>query len=938
MIKAMSLIRLLLFVSLAISLQHVVAAENSNDKVYPAFNFSDWPNDVIEPLKAKLPELTKTKFSDQDLDLIIKKVHQELNFDSLKIVEKYNRLYLVGQMSQKIELIQFNNLKDLDYDDAIELTGLNLVEAAQEPKVLAAIEKLQSYYRNRGYRKALVSYRYESIRSIARNLVVDINLGAKTIVSDIAIEGLPLTDKAKIERYFNWYGKGDVLSDETLKKINQSLRESLNSLGYYLTNIPAPQIIFSADEQRVRIVFKLSPSPLYGVEIYGQKSFSTSYLEEEILKLNEYSSNDMSFGSELAEKLKSFYLSKGYAQIDVTFSEKKKQNKIIEILTIHEGPQVYIKKISFIGNYSRPENYYSKKLLALGSTKLQDKLMIKDDLDIAVKNLQIQLQNEGFVSAKISRVTVELSKENPSESYIEITLDEGLQTTLEKISIKGHVAFSTEKLLDVLALKPGQKLNLIDLEKSLTSLKSFYSDNGFIEARITNQNQNLITYSENLSEANLRIELTEGPQVFVNTILVEGNSLTHTKLILTELEFKSGDMLVPAKIDESIARLQKTGHFSTIEIYTLEANTNTKDRTVVVRVSERNPGVFTSGVGVTNENNYTLQGYLGIAYRNIGGWGRGASARAEVKYNPDYIKFLESKITLGFLEPYLFESRVRFRVNYTSARNVSDLSVRKVTLTNQTVWSLEQDFSSHITGIYEVLNVSNYVDRGIDVTDEQNFHYSREDLVISTTGPTLDFDYRDNILNPQKGHFSRLTFEYSSAFLGNHNVDDFYRVTAQTTLYTPIIEDWSFTWANSFRTGYVKDVGNKAFGVPFDKKGFILGGRTTVRSFDVGEYFPASNRQIAVNYKFTDYSQYNLIKSELRFPLTKSADLMGALFYDGGVVYVDDINFADPYRDAVGIGLRYNTPVGPLNLEYARKLDRQSYESDGAFYLSVGVF
>jgi len=937
MIKTFSFVHLILLI-LMNSITLTTLASNSFEKTYPAFNFTDWPNDVIEPLKIKIPELNKTKFNEEELDQIIKKVHQELNFDSLKIISKNNQLYLVGQMSQKIETIQFINLNDLDYEDAIELTGLNPIDAATESKVQIALEKLQSYYRNRGYRKAVVSYKYETIRSIARNLIVEINLGAKTIVSDIIVEGLPYNDKNKVERYFNWHGKGDVLSDETLKKVNQALRESLNSLGYYLTSIQTPQIVFSADERRVRIIYKLTPTPLYGVEIYGQKSFSASYLEDDILKLNEYSTNDMSFGAELAEKLKAFYLSKGYAQVEVSFSEKKKQNKIIEVLNIQEGPQVYIKKISFIGNYSRPENYYIKKLYSLGSIKLQDKLLIKDDLDIAVKNLQTQLQNEGFVSAKISRVSIELPQGRSSDSFIEITLDEGLQTNLNKINFKGNIAFNDIKLLEMLNLKSGQKLNLLELEKSLTSLRLFYSDNGFIEAKILNQNKNLITYSENLLEANLQIEIAEGPQVTVNTVLVEGNSLTHTKLILTELEFKPGDLLTPAKIDESIARLQRTGHFSTIEIYTLEANTQVKDRTVVVRVSERNPGVFTSGLGLTNENNYTLQGYLGIAYRNIGGWGRGASARAEIKYNPDYIRFLESKITFGFLEPYLFESRVRFRINYTSSRNVSDLSIRKVTLTNQAVWSIEQDFSSHITGIYEVLNVSNYVDRGIDETDEQKFKYSREDLVISTTGPTLDFDYRDNILNPQKGHFSRLTLEYASSNLGNHNVDDFYRVTAQTTLYTPIIEDWNFSWANSVRAGYVKDIGDKKFGVPFDKKGFILGGRTTVRAFDTGEYFPASNRQIPVNYKFKDYSQYNLIKSELRFPLTKSADLMGAIFYDGGIVYVDDIQFVDPYRDALGIGLRYNTPVGPLNLEYARKLDKQSYESDGAFYLSVGVF
>ncbi len=413
--------------------------------------------------------------------------------------------------------------------------------------------------------------------------------------------------------------------------------------------------------------------------------------------------------------------------------------------------------------------------------------------------------------------------------------------------------------------------------------------------------------------------------------------MTHAKLIQTELEFKIGDLLTPKKLEESIARLQRTGHFSTTEIYTLEANTNKSQRTVVVRVAERNPGIFTSGLGITNENNYTLHGYTGLAYRNIGGWGRGASARIEGQYNPDIIKFIESKITLGYLEPYLFESRARFRLNYTSSRNVSDLKIRKVTVTNQTVWSIEQDFTSHVTGIYEILNISNYVDRGISLEDEQRFGYSREDLVIASTGPTFDIDYRDNIFNPTQGHWSRLTAEYSTRSLGNHNVDNFIRLTGQTTLYTPLSEQFGLIWVNSYRSGYIDNLQKSNFGVPFDKRGFILGGRSTIRGYESEEFFPSID-QIGVNFKLKTFSTYNLIKSEFRFPLWKSESLSGALFYDGGEVSIDQVNLADRYRDSAGIGLRYNTPVGPINLEYARKLDRKSYESDGAFHLSVGVF
>ena len=169
-------------------------------------------------------------------------------------------------------------------------------------------------------------------------------------------------------------------------------------------------------------------------------------------------------------------------------------------------------------------------------------------------------------------------------------------------------------------------------------------------------------------------------------------------------------------------------------------------------------------------------------------------------------------------------------------------------------------------------------------------------------------------------------------------MDDFYRATGQFTLYTPIWEEKDLTWVNSYRAGYVKALGKQEFGVPFDKKGFILGGRSTIRGFESSEFFPTTNVQLPANYKLDNYSVYQLIKSEFRFPLFGSESLAGAVFYDGGEVMVDHISFQDRYRDAAGVGLRYNTPVGPLNLEYARKLDRKSYESEGAFHLSVGIF
>ncbi len=80
----------------------------------------------------------------------------------------------------------------------------------------------------------------------------------------------------------------------------------------------------------------------------------------------------------------------------------------------------------------------------------------------------------------------------------------------------------------------------------------------------------------------------------------------------------------------------------------------------------------------------------------------------------------------------------------------------------------------------------------------------------------------------------------------------------------------------------------------------------------------------------------NLFKSEVRFPLW--GNIGGSVFYDGGLVKISQLTFEDNYRDAVGFGLRYITPVGPVNAEIGFKLDKKPYEDPVRFHLSVGSF
>jgi outer membrane protein assembly factor BamA len=83
-------------------------------------------------------------------------------------------------------------------------------------------------------------------------------------------------------------------------------------------------------------------------------------------------------------------------------------------------------------------------------------------------------------------------------------------------------------------------------------------------------------------------------------------------------------------------------------------------------------------------------------------------------------------------------------------------------------------------------------------------------------------------------------------------------------------------------------------------------------------------------------SHYVLIKNELRFPI--HGEHGGVVFYDGGMVRVTGVDMGRPYRDSVGVGYRYNTPVGPFSLDLGFKINPEKDEEAYRVHFSWGYF
>ena len=896
------------------------------------------PIPIVQELKNLYPDKTSEGYSRSEIDEILKWLHKKLNYDQIQaLLNDKNQVEFFIIPIQRVRFVQFHGLRAFSEKEISSSFNVKAEQALDTEQVYEAAEKLQKMYQDAGYMASEVEIEFVPQENNHTDVIVQVTENKLTMIKNIKITSIHQKLAEKLEKELR-SRLNKPYTDQQNSDIQKVIHDELHEEHYFKAEVIGPEIVFNESEDEADLNFKIDKPFQYSLIFNNNKEFSVSHLEE-ILDIENYTTNNPNIAQELGSKLKNHYLHKGFARVDIEAKEAPTKDPFAFqiIFDINEGPKVRIDEIQFSGRLSRDSKFYKEKLNDVATEIIHDGFYSKDELEKSLQNLKVEMQNEGFLLAKIISTRTQYTKNKDSINLF-VNFDEGPLTVLTTVTMAGNKSFSTEELIQATELEPNGPLRLNQLENARQKLRSFYMEKGHLEMAIVNENEDLVIYDETNTKATVQFKIYEGPRVEVASIVVEGNTYTKEKIIRLELEFKEGDILTPSRIEDSISRLQRTGYFIRADIKSLEEKTNVAQRTIVVSVQEREPGTFTAGAGFTNERGLTLRGYSGVSYNNIFGTGRGFSFRAQGNYNVTEIKFLESKFNAGYLEPYLFDTRVRGKIYVSRERAVSSLSNNQGFETNRYTYSLEKDFTSHLTGIYQLF----------DLRQTIKFPLDNRDLIsktnIASTGPSLILDYRDNFLYPTKGSISKLSLEYASPPLGSSPTIKFYQVEGSYTHYTQVRPRWIFS--NSFRAGYLENISERTDGgVPFDlDRGFFLGGQDTIRGFNIdsGERLP-NLLDLGITSDSFDYilktnaTKY-LIKSELRFPIWNSFG--GSVFYDGGYVTIKDQFLSDNYRDAVGFSLSYLTPGGPLNLVWGFKLDRNEAlnEKPYAFYLTFGVF
>lgn len=920
------------------------------------FSFLSYANYKVDK-SSNLHKVTgKNQISLREIDELIQKLGKDKSYESLKIVELQNNYVelLTKSKSNLSEITKSGDsiLESDEWDELIAPYDLSSFdEKAEQELKLNILKKVKEL----GYSNVTIKIN-KSTKEDKVSLDYEINAGDVCRIHKVSFETDNLFLKTDLEgKFLNYVGK--PLTDNFLKFANDETQKYFLQNRFLDARILDTKVQYNSDRTEANIFFSLSKSFHYEVLFYGN-----SFLNESQLLKNIKLSEDHLLIEKNLNRVKlniiNAYKSFGFAEAQVSIEKKNIENnfKKILIVKINEGTRYKLRDIVINGKISKEPSYYEKKILRLLDNEQGFRYLSEEKMKKAVADMNDELMEEGYLGSKVIGTRSEFKGDHAD---YEVTLDEGVPTQIRLIKFNGLSQFSSNELMQVIELQTNQTLDLNLIRSSYQKITNFYNSKGFLEFKIKNQEKGILSYNNNNTFVDVVYELYEGPEIKVKDISIFGNQKTKDSVVLREINFQPGDVLTKQSLQDSIYNLERSGLFTEIAITPSPVNTNISNRTVKIELKEKNPGLFSSGLGVSLQGlqnpPVTYRGFLGLQYNNLFQRAYRASLRLEGQYQDRKdLRYPEWKAIFGFYEPFLFGSKTRFNTLITHIEEIFDQKneVIQVREANEISFLLEKNFTRHYKFIWNFWTFSNQ--KFFNPRPDNNSPRNEQTTNIGSIGPIFEIDFRNNAFLPTKGNYARFEFEYANPTLLSTKTDtreiNFARLTSAFTNYMPLNDSQRLVWANSLRGGHVVNLGAKGdsptFGIPAIKA-FFLGGQSTIRGYDIRASTPERIPSLAEicpscnsisDFYVSDSSSYFLVKSELRFPLF--SDIGGVVFYDGGAVFINskNVSIADPYRDSAGFGFRYNTPFGALALDVGFKLDKKENEGTHSFHLAIGSF
>lgn len=615
------------------------------------------------------------------------------------------------------------------------------------------------------------------------------------------------------------------------------------------------------------------------------------------------------------QRIAEYFRAQGYPAASARFAGSARDGETEAwTFAVQTGRRVEVESLRFEG----ASELLEKELVAAIETRAnfpgERGLFSPARLRSDTRALEALYASKGFRDARAELLPPQFSADGRRVRLV-WRIEEGPRYRVGEVRVEPEGAASVlSSPLERLALKAGAAFSERDLQEDAERLREALDRRGYPLARVEPAVAG--------DPAALRVvhRVDTGPALVVGGVSVHGNLLTREGIIRRELGFGAGDPLSEQRMADAQRSLYELGVFRSVSVEPESLPARPPEaggapappgpHPIPVRVEVTESPPLTLGVGFGYDSVDRFRGRLDISNRNLFGTRLYAGGVARAGST-------ERRVQALVRDPRLFGTRLAGLVSAfyeEEERETFDVVRRGARL------QVEQRPTPRVTIFYRY-SLSEVDLSDVSVTTED----VEPELRLANLGWALAYDSRDDFADPRRGLFGSLDLKWFATGLASEA--EFARAFLQLSYYRPL--GARLVWASGLRAGRSGPLG-KDTAVPISER-FFAGGDSSVRGFErdrLGPIDPVTGDPLGGELAL-------IFNQELRFPIWRF--LRGVAFYDGGNVFTQSEAFeARGLRHVFGLGLRVDTPIGPLRLDYGHLLDRDEGERPGRLHFSIG--
>ena len=607
----------------------------------------------------------------------------------------------------------------------------------------------------------------------------------------------------------------------------------------------------------------------------------------------------------------------GGIKLTVDITENRDAKSMLEkkgIIPLSERGKVdtslLVNSIEFIGNH-----YVSTK-------ELMDKVPVKVGSYFS-KNKVIEGHKNLIESGYFRDVIPDAVKSGKGVKVIYEVMENPI---LNGVNIIGNTVYTTEDLMKVIQTEPGKIFNINTIREDRDRILKKYQDDGYTLTDVTdigiNGNLELEIYLSEGTIRDIQFKKMVTKQKGARRKPTDDVLKTKTYVIERELEFSKDEIFNSNKYDETVKNLMRLGHFKNVKYESRDIPGDPDGKTIVLLLDEERTAILQGAISYGSE--IGLLGTISIKDTNWNGKGQELGFTFE-KSDEDYTSF-----SINFYDPWIKDtdriswgwslyknsyedddSKLFHEIDTIGAKfNIGKGLTKNVRLSLGTKFEYVEEkaqkskFSKNAAGEYIWYNGD--VVKGMD-----------DDYFIWSLFPSLTYDTRNHFWNPTAGEYAKLQLE--GGYAGGYDGDVFGNITLELRKYHR-----GFFKNNTFA---YKVVGGIMTDSTKEAQRFWVGGGSTLRGYD-GGFFKGTQKLVGTVENRTQINE-----------------LLGlVVFFDAGrawkqngrdLEYNQDADFPDKVATTAGVGLRLNTPIGPLRFDFGWPVG-DKMDSGMEFYFNMG--